>query len=175
MCFCDIVCDLLEDYYSIAVTNWSYLMKVQRRKKFTSIVQKVISRSITGQGLGLTVHAHTGLTFHLSWNPGVRKGSFQNCIARHTVQSAVWYAIIRQIRRRGLTGVCKCVYGTDMELGEEIIEEVCFYTAYAGIRYYCRCKYAFSLEIGENYRTSIFLTEGCMMLFEAARIALGEC
>ena len=81
MCFCDIVCDLLEDYYSIAVTNWSYLMKVQRRKKFTSIVQKVISRSITGHGLGLTVHAHTGLTFHLSWNPEVRKGSFQNCIA----------------------------------------------------------------------------------------------
>jgi hypothetical protein len=68
VCFCDIVCDLLEDYYSIAVTNWSYLMKVQRRKKFTSIVQKVVSRSITGQGLGLTVHAHTGLTFHLSWN-----------------------------------------------------------------------------------------------------------
>jgi len=28
----------------------------------------------------------------------------------------VWYAIIRQIRRRGLTGVCKCVYGTDIGL-----------------------------------------------------------
>jgi len=141
-------------------------------KTHTLLVQKLISRSVTGQGLGLSVHAHTGLTIHLSWNPGVRTGSFQNCIARHTVQLAVWYAFIRQIRRRDLTGVCKCVYGTDIELGEEIIEEVCFYTAYAGISYYCRCKYAFPLEIVEHYRTSIFLTEGCMMLFETACIAL---
>jgi len=103
------------------------------------------------------------------------QGSYQNCIARHTVQSAVWYAIIRQIRRRCLTGVCRCVYGTDIGLEEETIDEVCFYTTDAGMRYYCRCKYAFSLEIGEHYRTSIFLIEGCMMLFETARIALGEC
>ena len=80
-------------------------MKVHRNKKFTSIVQKVFSRSITGQGLGLSIHAHRGLTIHLSWNPGVSEGSFQNCIARYTVQSAVWRAIIRQIRRRGLSGV----------------------------------------------------------------------
>jgi len=60
-------------------------------KTHTSLVQKLISRSVTGQGLGLSVHAHTGLTIHLSWNPGVRTGSYQNCIARHTVQSAVWH------------------------------------------------------------------------------------
>jgi len=143
-------------------------------KTHTSLVQKLISRSVTGQGLGLNVHVHTGLTIHLSWNPGVCTVSFQNCIAQHTVQSAVWYAIIRQIRRRGLTGACKCVYGTDTGLERETIEEVCFYTTFAGIRYYCRCKFAFSLEIGKHYRTSIFLTEGCMMLFEAAHIALGE-
>jgi len=147
-------------------------------KTHTSLVQKLISRSVTGQGLGLSVHAHTGWTIHLAWNPGVCRGTFQNCIARHTIQSAVWYAIIRQIRRRRLTGVCKCVYGvygiyTGLE--EETIDGVCFYTTYAGIRYYCRCKYAFSLEIGEHYRTSIFLTQGCMMLFEAASNALGEC
>jgi len=144
-------------------------------KTHTSLVQKLISRSVTGQGLGLSIHAHTGWTIHLSWNPGVCTGSFQNCIARHTVQSAVWYAIIRQIRCRRLTGVFKCVYGVDIGLGEEIIDEVCFYTIYAGIRYYRRSKYAFSLEIGENYRTSMFLTEGCMMLFETARTALGQC
>jgi len=118
---------------------------------------------------------HTGLTIHLSWNPVVRTGSYQNCTARHTVQSAVWHEIIRQIRRRGLTGVCKCVYGTVTGLEKETIDEVCFYTTFAGIRYYCRCKFAFSFEIGENYRSSIFLTEGCMMLFEAAHIAFGEC
>jgi len=144
-------------------------------KTYTSLVQKLISRSVTGQGLGLSVHAHTGLTIHLSWNPGVCTGSFQNCIARHTAHSAVWYAIIRQIRRRGLTGVCKCVYGTDTGLERETVDEVCFYTTFAGIRYYCRCKFAFSLEIGEHYRTSTFLKVGCMMLFETAPIRLGEC
>jgi hypothetical protein len=79
----------------------------------------------------------------------------------------VWFAIIHQIRRRGLTG------DADIEPGEETIDEVCFYTTYAGIRYYCRCKYEFSLENGEHCRTSIFLTECCMMLFETLRIALG--
>jgi hypothetical protein len=49
---------------------------------------------------------------------------------------------------------------------------VCFYTTHAEIRYYCRCKFAFSLEIGENYRSSIFLAEGGMMLFEAVHSAL---
>ena len=144
-------------------------------KTHTSLVQKLISRSVTGQGLGLSVHAHTGLTIHLSWNPGVRTGSYQNCIARHTVQSAAWHEIIRQIRHRGLTGVCKCVYGTVTGLEKETIDEVCFYTTFAGIRYYCRCKFAFSLEIGENYRSLIFLAEGGMMLFEAVHSALREC
>ena len=88
-------------------------MNVRKRNEFTSIVQKVIFRSVSGQGLGLTIHAHRGLTIHLSWNPA---GSFQNCISRHTVQSAVWRAIIRQIRRRGLIGVCRCVYGTETGL-----------------------------------------------------------
>jgi hypothetical protein len=58
--------------------------------------------------------------------------------------------------QRYITGVCRCVYGADVEPGEEIIDEICFYATYAGIRYYCRCKYAFSLEIGGKYRISVF-------------------
>jgi len=50
-------------------------------KTHTSLVQKLISRSVTGQGLGLSAHVHTGLTIQLSWNPGVCTGSYQNCIA----------------------------------------------------------------------------------------------
>jgi hypothetical protein len=73
----------------------------------------------------MSIHAHTGLTIHLSSNPGVRTGSYQNCIARHTVQSALWHEIIRQIRRRGLTGVCKCVYGTVTGLEKETICCIC--------------------------------------------------
>jgi hypothetical protein len=82
------------------------------------------------------------------------------------VQSGVWLGIIHQLRNRGLRGVCKCVYGTVTRDEEEIVDEFCFYTTYAGIRYYCRCRYEFSLEIGEDYRTSLFLTDGCMLLLK---------
>jgi len=67
------------------------------------------------------------------------------------------------------------VYGTVTGLEKETIDEVCFYMTFAGIRYYCRCKFIFSLEIGENYRSSVFLAEGGMMLFEAVHSALREC
>jgi hypothetical protein len=67
-------------------------------KTHTSVLQKLISRSVTGRGLWLSVHAQTGWTIHLSWNPGADKGSYQNCIARHTIQSGVWHAIICQLR-----------------------------------------------------------------------------
>jgi len=131
-------------------------------KTQTSIVQKLVSRSVTGQGLGLSIHAHRGLTIHLSWNPGVRRGSYRSCIARHTVQVGVWRGIIHQLRNRDLKGVCKCVYGTVTGDEIETVDEFCFYNTYAGIRYYCRCRYEFSLEVGENYRTSLFLYNGCV-------------
>jgi hypothetical protein len=144
-------------------------------KTHTLLVQKLISRSVTGRGLRLSVHAHTGCTIHLSWNPGVRTGSYQNCVARHTIHSGVWHAILRQLRRRGLMGICKCVYGVATGYEKETLDEVCFHTTYAVLRYYCRCKFEFSLEFGENYRSSIFLPEGCMMLFEAVNKSLGQC
>ena len=139
-------------------------MNVRKRSEFTSIVQKVIFRSVSGQELGLTVHALRGLSIHLSWNSGSCAGSFQNCISRHTVQSAVWRAIIRQIRRRGLIGVCRSVYGTETGLERETSGETCFYTTHEGVRYHCRCKFSFSLEIGERYKTSLFLVGGWMMI-----------
>jgi hypothetical protein len=140
-----------------------------------SLEQKLISRSITGRGLGLSVHAHSEYTINLSWNPGFRTGSYRNCIARHTIQSGVWHAIIRQLRRRVLRGICKCVYGVATVYERETLGEICFHTEYAGLRYYCRCKYTFSLEFGENYRSSIFLFDGYMMFFEAVHKGLRQC
>jgi hypothetical protein len=46
-------------------------------KSHTSVVQKLIIRSVTGRRLGLKVQAHTGWTIHVSWNPGVDKGSYK--------------------------------------------------------------------------------------------------
>jgi len=128
-------------------------MRVQERKKLTTIVQNISSRSISGSELGLTVHAHTGLSsIHLSWNRGVRKGSFKNCIARHTVQSAVWYSILNQIRWGSLKGLCKCVFSTITGYDNKTISEVCFHThprEEIGVEFHCTCQVKFSLEIGE--------------------------
>jgi len=94
----------------------------------TSIVQNLICRSVTGRGIGLTVHTHAGWTVHASWNSGVDKGNYKNCIARHTLQSGVWYATIRQLRRRSLTGLCKCVYRAVTRYERETLAESYFHT-----------------------------------------------
>jgi hypothetical protein len=83
-------------------------MKRRGVKDYTSVVQKIAFRSLTGRGLGLTVHTQLGLSIHLSWNPSLRTGSYDNCVARHTVQSAVWHEIVRQIRRGDLAELCVC-------------------------------------------------------------------
>jgi hypothetical protein len=53
-------------------------------------------------------------------------------VLQDIVQSAVWHEIICQVRRRGLTGVCKCTYGTVTGSERETANEVCFYTTYWG-------------------------------------------
>ena len=75
----------------------------------------------------------------------------------------------------------KCVYGITLKCNDDIglergiVEVICSYTVHEGVWYNCRCNILFSLEIGERYRTSLFLTDGCMMLFDTAYPALGEC
>jgi len=150
-------------------------MNRRRVKDYSSVVQKIVFRSLTGQGLGLTVHTHIGLSFHLSWNPGFRKGSYKNCVARHTVQSPLWRQIVRQLRGGSLVGLCKCVFGTLCWYDDRTIPNVCFHIAQWEVNFYCRCRVDFSLEIGENYKNSIFLEDGRMVLLEVAYGAIGEC
>jgi len=124
-------------------------------------------------------HTHRGeLLIHSSWSMGFRTGSYGNCIARHTKQLAVWYDFLNRIRWGGLGGLCKCVFGTITGYDNETIDEICFYTCSReeiGVEFHCRCRVKFSLEIGENYKRSIFLIDGRMMLFEFVHSASGEC
>jgi len=92
------------------------------------------------------------------------------------VQSAVWHEIVRQIRRGGLVGLCKCVFSTIVGFDKKTITNDCFHTAHLEVKFYCRwCRVDFSLEIGENYKSSLFLEDGHMMLFEVTYGASGEC
>jgi hypothetical protein len=150
-------------------------MNRRRQKDYNSIVQKIAFRSLTGQGLGLAVHTHLKLLFHLSWNPGFRKGSYENCVARHTAQSALWYQIVNQIRSGGLVGLCKCVFATIVGYDDKTITDVCFHTAHSELNFFCRCRVEFSLEVGEKFKYSLFLEDGRMVLFKVADGTSGEC
>ena len=146
----------------------------------TSVIQILASRSVTGRGLGLSVHKHWKQSIHLAWNPVEnRKGVYQNCIARHTIQLGVWYEVERQLRsRKHLTGRCKCIYGTNVGYWKETLDETCYYTCRKtriGVKFHCRCTVNFSLEFGENYKSSVFLPGGTMILCEAAHKGIGQC
>jgi hypothetical protein len=140
-------------------------------KTHTSIAQKIIYLSLTCQGLGLSVHKHLGLRVHVSWSAGTRTGSYRNCIVRRSLQSALWFEILRQLRRGGLTGLCRCVFGTIVGFDEKI-GGACFQKEG---EFSCRCQISFSLEIGNRYNISIFLSNGNMMLLEAPCSASGDC
>jgi hypothetical protein len=67
------------------------------------------------------------------------------------------------------------VFGAIVGFDKKIITNVCFYTVHSEIKFYCRCRVDFSLEIEENYKSSLFLEDGHMMLFEVTYGASGEC
>jgi len=75
LCTYNDVCYILENFCFGSLNDSS--SRESGMKTHTSLVQKLIRRLVTGQGLGLSVHAHTGLTIHLSWNPGVCRVLFK--------------------------------------------------------------------------------------------------
>jgi len=114
---------------------------------YYSIIQKLNHRTLTGQGLGLSIHRHSGLALHLSWNKGNKTGSYQNCIARECREIPLLFEILLPLRKSGLTRLCKCIFGTPIGYGEQTIG-ICFYTEEG---FFCRCRVSFVLEITEVY------------------------
>ena len=92
-----------------------------------SIIQTLNYRTLTGQGLGLSIHRHSGLALHLSWNKGNKTGSYQNCIARECREILLLFEIILPLRKSGLTGLWNCVFGTAIGYSERTVG-ICFYT-----------------------------------------------
>jgi hypothetical protein len=69
-----------------------------------------------------------------------------------------------EARKFNLKGRCKCVYGVTTGYKKQTLDEICFYTYYEELKYYCRCKFGFSLEFGEDFKSSIFLPDGSMLI-----------
>ena len=68
-----------------------------------------------------------------------------------------------------------CVFGAIVGFDKKTITNVRFYTVHSEVKFYCRCRVDFSLETEENYKSSLFLEDGRMMLFEVKYEASGEC
>ena len=110
---------------------------------YYSIIQKLHHRALTGQGLGLSIHRHFGLALHLFWNKGNRTGSYQKCIARECREIPLLFEIVLPLRKSGLLGLCKYIFGTHIGYGEQTIG-ICFYMEEG---FFCRCRVNFVLEI----------------------------
>ena len=108
---------------------------------YYSIVQKLNYRPLTGQGLGLSIHIHSGLALHLSWDKGDKTGSYRNCIARKCRELPLLFEILLPLRKSGLTGLCKCIFGTAIVYGERNVG-ICLYMEEG---FFCRCQVKFVL------------------------------
>ena len=110
---------------------------MNRQVRFhTSVIHKLNNRALTGQGLGISIHRHTGLEFHLAWNAGAKTGSFKNCIVRRCQEVPLFFEILLPLRKSTLIGLCKCIFGTHIGYDTRTIT-VCYYKEEG---FSCRCR-----------------------------------
>jgi hypothetical protein len=71
----------------------------------SSIVQKVISRSITGHKIGIDMHSHCDSKVHLCWESKPKK----KCIQRHDEDDVSKFdKILKNLNDPGIDRVCSC-------------------------------------------------------------------
>jgi hypothetical protein len=86
----------------------------RRTKVYSSNIQSLACRSVTGPNVGLDVYQHIGYRIHLCWNSISDRGYYLNCIVRWCWNFDEIKEFTTQIGRRGLDGLCEGVNG-DME------------------------------------------------------------
>ena len=119
----------------------------RKEKSFASIIHKLNNRAVTGQGLGVSIHRHKGLEFHLAWNEGAKRGSYDTCIVRRCQRAPLFYEILRHMRFSSLVGLCKCLWGTVIGYDRQAVT-VCFHTEHN--KFLCRCRIDSVEVISEN-------------------------
>jgi len=127
---------------------------MNRKKKLSaSLIHKLHDRALTGQGLGISIRRHVGLEFHLAWNEGAKRGSYQNCIVRQCQEVPLFYEILLNVRHSNLEGLCKCLWGT--AIGHDTsTTTVCYYTEHN--KFSCRCRIDSVVQISEKEKESIY-------------------
>ena len=137
--------NILEGYCFIAVIYSLYGMN-RKEKSFASIIRKLNNRTLTGQGLGISIHRHEGFEFHFAWNAGAERGSYYKCIVRQCQEVPLFYEILLRVRSSNLVGLCKCLWGT--AVGHKSATTVCYYTEHN--KFSCRCRIDSVVQISEK-------------------------
>ena len=125
----------------------------RKEKFFASLIHKLNNRTLTGQGLEISIHRHEGLEFHLAWNAGAKRGSYQSCIARQCREVPLFYEILRCVRNSNLVGLCKCLWGTAVG-HEKSTTTVCYYTEHN--KFSCRCRIDSVVQISDKEGERIY-------------------
>ena len=135
MCTSDDAYNILEGGCFITV-NYSPCGMNMKVRFHVSVIHKLNNRVLTGQGLGISIHRHTGLEFHLAWNAGAKRGSYENCIVRRCQEVPLLFEILLPLRKSNLVGLCKCIFGTEIGYDTQTAT-VCYYTEEG---FSCRCR-----------------------------------
>jgi len=90
----------------------------------SSILARLSSRSLTGQGLRIDVHQHYGFSFHLNWafiKDGVAR---ETCMEREYLTYSKVRHCLEHLKSRPIEGMYSCLYMA----GEDNEAERCFRT-----------------------------------------------
>jgi hypothetical protein len=110
-----------------------------------SIVKRLASRSLTGRTLGLHVHQHAGIKFHICWGiAAVSRTRYTNALERHVPILSDFIEIYQHLRESDLDGLCECVFeplpGPETERQIQCARTVRYFRRrVSGERYECRC------------------------------------
>jgi len=78
-------------------------------KNRTSIVEKVIYRSLTCQTLGLTIHKHFNSRIHLCWSTEAGTLNYKDCIDRSFIREKNLLRFCKALKTFRISGLAPCI------------------------------------------------------------------
>jgi hypothetical protein len=89
----------------------------------TSIIKKLTSRSLTGQGLQIHTHQHIGYKVHLIWHITKKVKESVICMERTFELYGDVYDFCNEIKNGALEGMCSCIATHFLERLEDKVEQ----------------------------------------------------
>jgi len=90
----------------------------------TSIVQRLASRTLAGQSLGIRIHQHIGFQLHLVWHIADSNNyKSLRCIERVFLKYKDIHDFCMELKNGAFEGLCNCVCTRFLEWTEDKVEQ----------------------------------------------------